>query len=285
MTGASSGIGRATAVLLAQQGARLVLLSRSRSTLEAAAEECRAAGAAEVLVEVCDVTDRSGVGSAVDRTVERFGRLDLVVHSATVMAYGTVEELPAEVFDRVVETAVHGTANLARPVLAHFRRQGRGDLVVVSSLLASITAPTMGAYATAKWGQLGLVRTLQQETRDAPDIHVSAVAPGGVNTPIYYQAATVLGHTGHPPPPVYSPARVGRAILGVARRPRRLKQSGVANPLIIAGFRLLPPVFDTLVGPLLGVFGMSRDPVPASDGNVFAPVPEKEATTGPWRDV
>jgi NAD(P)-dependent dehydrogenase (short-subunit alcohol dehydrogenase family) len=143
----------------------------------------------------------------------------------------------------------------------------------------------MGAYATAKWGQLGLVRTLQQETRDVPAIHVSAVSPGGVNTPIYYQAATVLGNTGHPPPPVYSPRRVGQAILAVAENPRRLKQSGIANPLIIAGYRLVPPVFDALVGPLLKVFGMSRDSVPASDGNVFAPVPENEATTGPWRDI
>ncbi len=285
MTGASSGIGRATALLLAEQGASLVLLARDRSTLEAAATECRAAGAADVVVEACDVNDRAGVGDVVRRAAERSGSLDLVVHAATVMAYGDVEDLRAEVFEQVVKTAIHGTANVARPVLAQFRRQGRGDLVVVSSLLASITAPTMGAYATAKWGQLGLVRTLQQETRDVRDIHISAVSPGGVNTPIYYQAATVLGNTGHPPPPVYSPARVGRAILAVADSPRRLKQSGIANPLIIAGYRLAPPVFDALVGPLLKVFGMARDSVPATDGNVFAPVPEKEATTGPWRDI
>jgi len=285
VTGASSGIGRATALLLAEQGARLVLLARSATTLEQAAADCRAAGATDVVVEACDVNDRAGLGDVVRRSVERFGSLDLVVHAATVMAYGDVEDLRAEVFEQVVDTAIHGTANVARPVLAQFRRQGRGDLVVVSSLLASITAPTMGAYATAKWGQLGLVRTLQQETRDVPDIHVSAVSPGGVNTPIYYQAATVLGNTGHPPPPVYSPRRVGQAILAVAENPRRLKQSGIANPLIIAGYRLVPPVFDALVGPLLKVFGMSRDSVPASDGNVFAPVPENEATTGPWRDI
>ncbi|QNG36563.1 SDR family NAD(P)-dependent oxidoreductase [Geodermatophilaceae bacterium NBWT11] len=285
VTGASSGIGRATALLLAEQGARLVLLARSATTLEQAAADCRAAGATDVVVEACDVNDRAGLGDVVRRSVERFGSLDLVVHAATVMAYGDVEDLRAEVFEQVVDTAIHGTANVARPVLAQFRRQGRGDLVVVSSLLASITAPTMGAYATAKWGQLGLVRTLQQETRDVPAIHVSAVSPGGVNTPIYYQAATVLGNTGHPPPPVYSPRRVGQAILAVVENPRRLKQSGIANPLIIAGYRLVPPVFDALVGPLLKVFGMSRDSVPASDGNVFAPVPENEATTGPWRDI
>ncbi|SDN84503.1 Short-chain dehydrogenase [Klenkia soli] len=281
VTGASSGIGRATALLLAADGASLVLLARGRSALEETAAECRAAGAADVVVEPCDVNDRAGVAAV----VQRAGALDLVVHAATVMAYGDVEDLPAEVFDQVVDTAIKGTANLARPVLATFRRQGRGDLVVVSSLLASITAPTMGAYATAKWGQLGLVRTLQQETRDVPGVHVSAVSPGGVNTPIYYQAATVLGNTGHPPPPVYSPRRVGRAVLAAVDRPRRLRQSGIANPLIILGYRVAPPVFDALVGPLLKVFGMSKDSVPPTDGNVFESKPQENAATGPWRDI
>ena len=218
--------------------------------------------------------------------MQRAGALDLVVHSATVMAYGDVEDLPAEVFEQVVDTAIHGTANLARPVLATFRRQGRGDLVVVSSLLASITAPTMGAYATAKWGQLGLVRTLQQETRDVPDIHVSAVSPGGVNTPIYYQAATVLGNTGHPPPPVYSPRRVGRAILAVAEKPAPAQAVRHRQP---AGHRRVPAA----------AAGVRRPGRPAAQGvrdergtrcrpptaTSSRPDPEENAATGPWRDI
>jgi NAD(P)-dependent dehydrogenase (short-subunit alcohol dehydrogenase family) len=198
------------------------------------------------------------------------------------MAYGRLEDLDPDVFERVVDTALHGTNNLVKAVLPVFRRQERGSMIVVSSLLASITAPTMGAYVAAKWGQLGMIRTLQQELRDLPGVHVSAVAPGGTTTPIYDQAATVLGNTGHPPPPVYTPERVARAIVDRVADPRRLKQSGFANPLIIAGFRLFPPVFDALVGPLLRVFGMSRDSVPPTTGNVFAPVPEKEATRGKY---
>jgi len=283
--GASSGIGRATALRLASRGARVVLVSRSRVPLEAAATACRATGAADVEVMVGDVNDRVALQRIVDVTVARWGRIDVVVHTATVMAYGTVEELPADVFERVVDTAIHGTANVARAVLPTFRRQGRGSLIIVSSLLASIAAPTMGAYVTAKWGQLGLIRTLQLEVRDVPGIHISAVSPGGVNTPIYYQAATVTGHTGRPPPLVYSPDRVAQAILGCVDRPRLLVQSGIANPVIIAGFRLLPRVFNALVGPLLGVLAVRRDDVEATTGNVFEPLADTEATEGPWRSV
>jgi NAD(P)-dependent dehydrogenase (short-subunit alcohol dehydrogenase family) len=282
VVGASSGIGRAAAVLFAARGASLVLVSRSEQTLTDAAADCRRAGARAVEVAPADVLDREALQKAVDRATTTFGRLDVVVHAATVMAYGRLEDLDPDVFERVVDTALHGTNNLFLAVLPVFRRQERGSLVVVSSLLASITAPTMGAYVAAKWGQLGMIRTLQQELRELPGVQVSAVAPGGVTTPIYDQAATVLGNTGHPPPPVYTPERVARAIVDRVADPRRLKQSGFANPLIIAGFRLFPPVYDALVGPLLKVFGMSRDSVPPTTGNVFAPVPEKEATRGKY---
>jgi NAD(P)-dependent dehydrogenase (short-subunit alcohol dehydrogenase family) len=218
----------------------------------------------------------------VEAAVAAGGRLDVVVHAAQVMAYGTIEQVPKEVFETVVDTAVRGTANLARVLLPVFRRQGAGHLVVVSSLLAEVTAPLMGSYVAGKWAQLALVRTLQQETRDVPGIHVSAVACGGVSTPIYSQGATYIGRTGRPPFPVYSPDRVARRIVARLDRPRRLVQSGVANPVVVAGFRLLPGVYDALVGPLLRTFALARDEVPPSTGNVFASRPEGNATRGRW---
>ena len=285
ITGASSGIGRASVLELAARGARLVLVARGKEALDDTAAEARAAGAAEVLVHPADVTDEDAIRAAVEAAVHRFGRLDSVVHAAQVMAYGTIEEVPREVFETVVETAVHGTAVLARVVLPVFREQGGGHLLVVNSLLGQVATPLMGSYVAAKWGQLGLVRVLQQETRDAPGVEVSILQPGGVDTPIYSQAASWAGSTGRPPPPVYSAQRLGRRVVALLDRPRRQVQAGVFNPLITAGFRLVPAVYDFLVGPLLQRLAIAGDDVPPTEGNVFRSQPSGNATEGHWRSI
>jgi NAD(P)-dependent dehydrogenase (short-subunit alcohol dehydrogenase family) len=201
------------------------------------------------------------------------------------MAYGRIEDVPREVYEQVVDVALNGTANVARVVLPLFRTQGAGHLVVVNSLLGNIAAPMMGSYVAAKWGQLGLIRVLQQETRDEPGISISAVQPGGVDTPIYVQGATWVGSTGRPPPPVYSPQRVARAVLSTLDKPRRVVQSGLFNPLITAGFRLAPGLFDVLIGPLLQRMAIADDEQPPTEGNVFESKPEGNATEGHWRSI
>lgn len=283
VTGASSGIGRATAVQLGERGARVVLVARARGSLEAAAREVREAGAAAVTVCPADLLDDDAFRAVVEAAVAEFGRLDVVVHSAQVMAYGRVEDVPREVYERVVDTAVHGTATVARHVLPVFRRQHAGHLVIVNSLLGNVTAPLMGSYVAAKFGQLGLARVLQQETRDEPGISVSIVQPGGVNTPIYSQGASYVGSTGRPPPPVYSPQRVARRVLATLDQPRRVVQAGLFNPLITTAFRLVPGLYDVLVGPMLQKLAIANDEVQPTEGNVFRSEPEGNATEGRWR--
>ena len=166
-----------------------------------------------------------------------------------------------------------------------FRQQGEGQLVVVNSLLGQVATPLLGSYIAAKWGQLGLVRVLQQETRDVPGISISILQPGGVDTPIYFQAASWTGSTGRPPPPVYSPQRVARTVLATLERPRRQVQAGIFNPLITAGFRLFPGVYDFLVGPLLQRAAIANDEQPPTEGNVFESQPAGNATEGRWRSI
>lgn len=282
VTGASSGIGLATARELSRRKYRVVLASRSRARLEDAAAQCRADGAADVLVIVTDVGQEAAVDALFARTQAQFGRLDVVAHVATPMAYGTVEDLPTKLFTAVVDTAIHGTFYLSRAALRVFRPQRRGTLVIVSSLLASIAAPEMGAYATGKWGQAGLVRTLQIETRNDRDIKICSVAPGGVNTPIYTQAANVTGRSPRAPIPIDPPEKVARAIVACIDRPKKRVSVGLANRSIILAFRTLPQIYDAVVTPLLHLASLSRPGSTApSDGNVFSPSEEGEAEHGP----
>lgn len=278
VTGASSGIGRATARLLVARGDRVVLLARPGGTVEQVA----AALGENASAEPVDILDGDGFEAAVERTVQRFGRLDAVVHAAQVMAYGRIEDVPAAVFERVVETAMHGTATIARSVLPRFRAQGHGTFVVVNSLLGEIATPSMGAYDASKWGQLGLARVLQLETRDARDIHVCIVSPGAIDTPIYDQAANFAGRGGFPPPPVIAPEKVAAAALRCLDRPRPHVEVGPVNTLAVLGFQLFPWLFDRIVGPMVKLFVFRGAPSDGNDGNVLAPVARTEAERAGW---
>jgi hypothetical protein len=138
---------------------------------------------------------------------------------------------------------------------------------------------------TAKWGLRGLFRTLRQETRDLPDVHVCWFAPGSVDTSVYTSAGNYAGFVGRPPPPVDSPERVADAVLSLADRPRRGVSVGAANPFIQLGFVLFPPLYDALVTPLMRNFGLSRQATAPHDGNVFAPRPRTEGGPARWSRV
>ncbi|MEV4603670.1 SDR family NAD(P)-dependent oxidoreductase [Amycolatopsis sp. NPDC049253] len=284
VVGASSGIGLAAATAFAAGDENLVLVSRSAEALEAAERACRGQGTGDVDTAVADIGEPAAADRVVARVLDRHGRIDVVVHTATVMAYGTVEEMPADVFTAVVDVSVRGTVHLARAVLPVLRRQRAGTLIGVNSLLGSVTVPQMGAYAASKWGQRAVLRTLQQETRDEPGVHVCIVSPGSVNTPIYYQAANYSGRAVRPPWPVLAPERVSAAIVRLADRPRRHVSVpvGPANPVIIAGFRLLPRAYDRLVGPLFQLAATTRARARSTPGNVHEPAPGHERVHGRW---
>ncbi|WBB69852.1 SDR family NAD(P)-dependent oxidoreductase [Micromonospora sp. WMMD812] len=281
VVGATSGIGRAAARAFAGRGDRLVLAARAPQALADVRGECAAVGA-EVLTVPTDVTTPGALDALAEATVDRFGRIDVWVHTAAVTAYGPFERLPARTFDQVVRTDLLAAAEAARVALRHFRVASAGTLILTGSVLGHITAPYLSSYATAKWGLTGLARTLQQELRDAPDIHLCLVNPGSVDTPIYQRAAHHLGRTGRPPPPITTPERVARAIVDCADRPRRQVSVGRLNPLMRVGFTVLPGLYDTLVGPLMRRLGLDGPTVAPHDGVVFAPDPASERVRGGW---
>lgn len=271
-------IGLASARELVDRGYQVVLMARNADRLAAVAAQLGAG----TTTAPADILDADAVTTAVQDIVAQHSTLDVVVHTAQVMAYGRIEDVPAEIFERTVETATHGTANLARAVLPVFRRQGGGSLVIVNSLLGHIVVPEMGTYVTAKWAQLAMIRTLQLETRDVPGIHISEVSPGAIDTPIYEQSANYTGRQPAPPPPVLAPAVMGRAVADCVENPRRHVDVGVGNKLVMLGYRLVPAVYDAIVGPLAQLAVFRGSDVPPSDGNVLSAHPEDEAERGGW---
>lgn len=274
VTGASSGIGRAAARKAAQHGDHVILLARGLGPLEQAAQECRDLGAESAQAVSVDLGDAQAVQAVVDDIHRELGGIDAVVNSAGVVAYGRFEEVPSDVFDGVIRTNLLGSANLARAVLPHMRERNAGHLILIGSLIGHIAPPYMSAYAVSKWAVRGLARELVIENRDRPGVHIGLVAPGGVDTPIYVQAANYLGQVGRPPPPVVSPEKVAHKALSLIDRPRARVQVGAANRFIAAGFGVFPGIYDAIVTPMF-VNGATdrRTPVDAGSGNVLHSVP------------
>lgn len=256
VTGASSGIGRATAHGLAGRGTHLVLVSRSAAALADVAAECTAAGAS---------------------------RVDVVVHAAAVATYGLVHQTPPDVLERLVETNLLGSVHVGTAAVRIFRRRRTGRLVLLGSVVGDAPVTVLGPYAVTKSGVHALARVLRQESRDLPDVHVTLVAPGAVNTPLYDQAAVFTDGSGRPPPPVSSPAAVATAVVDelMRDRPRRAVSVGRLNPVIRLAHARTPALFDALIGPAMRVLALGP-PTGLGPGNLFAAVSEHEATDGRW---
>jgi len=281
ITGGSSGIGEAVALQAAARGDHVVLVARGATALARVAVACKDAGATSVTTIPADVGDDAAVSAAVTQVLGEHGRLDVVVSSAGVVAYGRLEEVPADVFDRVLQTNLHGSVNLARHVLPVLREQGRGSLVLVGSIIGHVAVPDMSAYVLSKWGVRALARQLQVENRDVADVRIAYVAPGGVDTPIYLQAASYVGVSGRPPMPVSSPEKVARRVLAVADGSAHDGQVNLSNHVIRFGFAALPAVYDRLVAPLFKVAAQDQTKeVPPNPGNVLEPREELNALRG-----
>ncbi|MFM6852208.1 MAG: SDR family NAD(P)-dependent oxidoreductase [Terrabacter sp.] len=274
VTGASSGVGLATARRLARRGQRLALLARAEGPLERAAEQCQALGASWVGTLPADVRDDAAVAHAVRQLIESQGPLAAVVSSAGVVAYGRLDELPAGVFDGVVATNLLGSANVLRHTLPGMRDQGAGRVVLIGSMIGHIAVPTMSAYTVSKWGVRALARQAALENRDVPGLHVSYVSLPGVDTPIYRQAAYVGGPAGRPPPPVWSADKAARVVVRALDHSRPVLHGGAFDGVTRLGFTLFPRVYDAWVGPLFD--RLASDPstrLPAQEGNVAHSVP------------
>lgn len=282
LTGASSGIDRATALALAERGARVVVAGRSGDDLDDVVEACRRVGG-EALAVPTDVSREEDVQHLADRTVERFGGFDVWVNGAAVMAYGEFWDIPPQTYRQVIETNLFGTIHGARAALDHFRERGRGVLINVASLYARLSTPYVSPYVTSKFGVRGLTQSLRQETARMDGIDVCAILPEAIDTPIFRHAANYTGDPLTALPLTVDPARVVQAIVRCIERPRAEVVVGVTGRLL-AWFRAaFPRPYEWIAPTLMDTLAFQEGDTADDDGNVFAPEPELNQVHGGWR--
>ncbi len=183
ITGAGSGIGRATALLFASEGARLALADIDGAAAEAVAEEIRARGC-EARALAVDVTDGAAVAAMVERTVGAFGRLDVLVNNAGITVVATVEETGEAEWDRLMAVNVKGVFLACKHAVPVMRRQGGGVIVNTASNAASVGLRRRAAYVASKGAIAAMTRALALDHVD-DGIRVNCVAPGTVDTALF----------------------------------------------------------------------------------------------------
>jgi len=278
ITGASSGLGRATAYKLAEQGCRLVLAARRLEDLENTAQGCQERGGEAISVQT-DVTIEDDVIRLAAVAVERWGRIDVWINNAGVTLFARIEDAPFAEHRRVIETNLFGAIHGARAVVPIFRRQQRGTMINVGSVLSKVGNPFVPSYTISKFGLHGLSEALRVELAEHPDIHVCTILPYTIDTPHFEDGANALGLQANAMPPMQSPETVAQAIVDLVRRPRRQRFVPRIAALGLAAHWMFPGLAERLLLRALKKFHLGP-PELKTGGNLYEPAPGEAATHG-----
>ncbi|AMV19236.1 SDR family oxidoreductase [Planctomyces sp. SH-PL14] len=246
ITGASSGIGLATAELLAEMGASVVLAARSEKTLLHVAGRITGRGGRAIAVP-CDVSDRSQVEALAKTAIRTFGRIDTWVNNAGLGMYGRADTFREEDARRLFDINFWGAVNGCVVALPHLKSSG-GALITVGSEVSDSYAPLMSIYVATKHAIKGYVDVLRVEVEevDKLPVAVTLIQPTAVDTPFPQHAKNDMPKEPKLPDPMIQAQDVAEAILHVAEHPTREKKVGAMSLVSTALSKLIPSVADRL---------------------------------------
>jgi NAD(P)-dependent dehydrogenase (short-subunit alcohol dehydrogenase family) len=285
ITGASGGVGRATARRFAADGARIGLIARGRRGLEATAREVEQAGG-EAMVLPLDVSDHEAVESAAAQVEERFGPIDVWVNDAMVTVYAEFLDIEPEEYQRATEVTYLGMVWGTRAALKRMVPRDRGSIVQVCSAMSYRGIPLQSPYCGAKAACKGFTESVLTELiHHKSNVRVSMIQLPGLNTPQFTWGRTKLPKQTMPVPPIYQPEIAADAVHHAAHHKRRQIYVGYPVVMNIFGERMAPWILDRYLAKIGYKKQMTDQPLdPVGHDNLFEPVDEDRGAHGPFDD-
>ena len=244
ITGASAGVGRATAQAFARQGARIGLLARGRDGLEGARADVENEGGKALAIPT-DVANSQEVEAAAEAVEKTFGPIDIWVNNAMTTVFAPLKQIAAEDFKRATEVTYLGTVYGTMAALKRMSVRDRGTIVQVGSALAYRSIPLQAPYCGAKHAIRGFTDSLRSELiHDGSQIHITMVQMPALNTPQFSWCKTKLSRHPQPVPPIFQPEVAAKAIVWAAHNKRREVYVGGTTVQAIEGNKVAPGMLD-----------------------------------------